>query len=74
MINGAIEGATRQLVGPDGSNVRPLLIKDVAGCMVSAWHPTPAELEAINAGAPILLWISGALHPPVAVSVGEPTT
>lgn len=40
--------------------------------MVTAWMPTPAELEAINAGANIhvrLLCMS--MHPPIIVSVGE---
>lgn len=38
-------------------------------CMVSAWKPTPEELEALNRGMPVLLWVYGAGHPPVAVGV-----
>jgi hypothetical protein len=53
-----------------------LSIRDVVidGCryMVSAWEPSPDELAAIIAGAPILLHISGTQHPVVAVGVGEP--
>jgi hypothetical protein len=39
--------------------------------MVSAWEPTPAELEAIQRGETIKLWIRGTVHPVVALTVGE---
>jgi hypothetical protein len=39
--------------------------------MVTAWHPTPKELEAINAGAPVHVRIVGVAHPPIMVEVGE---
>jgi hypothetical protein len=38
--------------------------------MVSAWEPTPAELAALNAGAPVQLHIVGEGHPPVWLDVG----
>jgi hypothetical protein len=39
--------------------------------MVTAWHPTPKELEALNAGAPVHVRILGTSHPPIMVDVGE---
>jgi hypothetical protein len=39
--------------------------------METAWLPTPKEIEAINAGAPIILRVIGVAHPPVMVEVGE---
>jgi len=39
--------------------------------MVTAWHPTPKELEALNAGAPVHVRILGHEHPPIMVDVGE---
>ncbi|HLP70429.1 MAG TPA: hypothetical protein VK181_23225 [Rhizobium sp.] len=39
--------------------------------METAWLPTPDEIEAINAGAPIILRILGTGHPPVSLYVGE---
>lgn len=40
--------------------------------MVTAWHPTPAELAALNSGAPVHVVIIGTVHPPIMVDVGEP--
>lgn len=40
--------------------------------MVTAWIPSPDELAALAAGAPIYLNIVGIAHPPVRLSVGEP--
>jgi hypothetical protein len=39
--------------------------------MVTAWHPTPKELEALNAGAPVHVRILGTAHPPIMVEVGD---
>ncbi len=36
-----------------------LEIWDRDGWMISAWQPTPAEIERINAGQPIFLFIQG---------------
>lgn len=38
--------------------------------MVTAWLPTPDEIAAINAGAPIHLTVLGSVHPPVMLGVG----
>jgi hypothetical protein len=40
--------------------------------MLTAWEPTPAEIEAINRGEPIVLSVLGTGHPPVKLSVGLP--
>jgi hypothetical protein len=39
--------------------------------MRSAWYPTEEEKAAIAAGAPVVLWVWGSSHPPVALSTGE---
>ena len=39
--------------------------------MVTAWFPTPDELAALNAGAPIHLTVVGTGHPPVMMGVGD---
>jgi hypothetical protein len=38
-------------------------------CMVSAWQPTPEELAALNAGAPIYLSIFNGPYPPDTLGV-----
>lgn len=40
-------------------------------CMVTAWLPTPKELEALNLGASVHVRILGQNHPPMIVEVGE---
>jgi len=37
--------------------------------MLSAWHPEPEELAALNAGGHVVLHIRGYSHPVVALSV-----
>lgn len=41
-------------------------------CMVTAWEPTPDELERINAGEKIHLVVLGTQHPPVILEVPWP--
>lgn len=78
MIIGRIEGATRVIGKSQGYLGLPLR-DEVINCtvngggtpaMVTAWHPTPAEIAMIAAGAPIHLRILGTQHPPVMVEVG----
>lgn len=79
MIIGAISGTTRVLGKSQGYLGLPL--RDVVvpcsvngahtPAMETAWEPTPEELEALNAGAPVILRILGTQHPPVQVYVGE---
>lgn len=86
MIAGRIEGATHCLGAPAGWEaateipcgtlpVRFEIVEDGAGgrlsSFVSAWLPTPEQLERIAAGAPVLLRIIGTSHPPVAIDVGQ---
>ena len=37
--------------------------------MVSFWRPTAFELERLNQGGTVALWVYGVAHPPVAVGV-----
>jgi hypothetical protein len=39
--------------------------------METAWFPTPAELAALNAGAPVLVRILGSAPPPMSVETGD---
>ena len=39
--------------------------------MQTVWHPTPDEMAAIAAGAPIYLTLVGIAHPPVQLIVGS---
>lgn len=39
--------------------------------IVTAWLPTPKELEVLNAGAAVHVRIIGTNHPPIMVEVGE---
>lgn len=82
MLPGRIPNATRYLgAPPDWSEDQhgicgSLAIKDQPGeggvnHMISAWEPTPEELQRIAAGAPVLLWIVGSVHPPVMMTVGR---
>ena len=76
---GMIEGATRIIGKSQGYLGRPLR-DEIANCtvggdqtpaMVTAWFPTPDELERLIAGAPVHLRILGVAHPPVMVEVGD---
>lgn len=68
-----IEGATRVLgksQGYLGLPVRDVIFDDGTRAMMTAWEPTPDELKALLAGAPIILSVIGTGHPPVILSVG----
>lgn len=75
MIPKRIAGATRYLGAPKGwepesdGDCSHLAILDVPSegspVMISAWEPTPKEVEAIVAGQPIYLQVRGTAHPPV---------
>lgn len=79
MIIKMIEGVTRVLGVSQG--YRGLPVRDelqntpVDGpqtpMMVSAWEPTPDELERLNRGALVYLRIVGKSHPPVRLEVGD---
>lgn len=77
-----ILGATRYLGAPAGWNpdskvpcvhlaIRDIVDPDIGPEMISSWEPTPDELARLNAGAPVVLFITGTIHPPVALTVGE---
>jgi hypothetical protein len=81
MFVARVEGCTRALGAPQGWNpetdgycgMLPIRdeLRDAMPIMTSAWEPTPAELEALRAGAKVLLRVVGTAHPPVMVYVGE---
>jgi hypothetical protein len=79
MLAGHIEGATRVIGKSQGYHRLP--VRDVAvkcsvngeqtPAMVTAWHPTPSELEALRNGAPVYVQLLGQAHPPIMVGVGS---
>jgi len=79
MIIGRIRGTTRVLgksQGYLGLPLRDVLLNDTVNgpetpAMQTAWEPTPAEIDAIVAGQPIILTVLGTSHPPVSLSVGD---
>lgn len=78
MIVAMIERATRivgKAQGFMGLPIRDEKINErtlgVVPTMVTAWTPTPAELEALNAGANIHVRLFCMnMHPPISVGVG----
>lgn len=80
MIVALVEGATR-IVGKSqgfiGLPIRDEICDEKnlgkVHTMLTAWTPTPAELEAINAGANIHIRLFCTnMHPPIMVTVGPP--
>ncbi len=74
MIAKMIEGVSRVLgksQGYIGLPVRDELTADGAPFMVTHWEPTPAELERIASGAPVVVHLFGTIHPPIRVGVGK---
>jgi hypothetical protein len=65
-----IEGATRVLTAPLGEeeSVRDLHVAVIDGCCVSRWEPTPRELDVLNEGGCVELWVKGE-QPPVLLKV-----
>jgi hypothetical protein len=57
-----------------GLPLRDELTADGIPVMLSCWFPSPAELQDIIDGAPILLMVMGTQHPPVIVGTGEVPT
>jgi hypothetical protein len=77
VIPARIENPTVKLGAPrdwdeerDGKCVG-LWVRAVDGVFSSAWEPTPAELEALNAGAHVILHVVGG-QPAVMLEVGKP--
>lgn len=63
MIPLRIEGATAKMVGST-EDVRPLFVREIEGCYVSKWEPTPDELDILNKGGAVEVWIKG-MQPPI---------
>lgn len=79
MQPGRIAGHTNVLKAPAGHDQSKLRISELAIkvervasgiCATSAWTPSPAELERLNAGASVYLSIFADVHPAVALHVG----
>jgi len=73
MINIAIEGTTRRIgkaQGYLGLAIRDDIIPDYGPVMISAWELTPDEIEQINKGASIHLYVLGTQHAPVRLVIG----
>lgn len=76
---GRISGATRVAGKAQGYLGLPIRDERIAcpvngpdiPCMVTAWLPTPDEIAAIMAGAPVHVRILGTVPPPMLVEVGE---
>ena len=81
MTPAAISGHTRALGAPPDWDAEQygtcgvLIIRDEKTdglhTMASLWYPDPREFELLQAGAPIVLRVVGAVHPPVMLSVGD---
>lgn len=83
MIISHIEGATRTIGQSQGYLGLPLRDEltvvtynngdEARECssMLTAWEPTPDELERLAKGAKVYLRVIGQRHPPVMLSVGE---
>lgn len=79
MLIKQIEGFTRSFGAPPdltpegvclGLPVRDVMTEE-GNFMVSAWEPTPEELQALLRGETIKLWIRGLTHPVVSLTVGD---
>ena len=67
-----IEGATMIMRAPPGQEgeVRDLHVAVIDGCCVSRWEPTPGELEILNRGGSVELWVMSG-QPPVMLVAKE---
>lgn len=76
---GRIAGATRVIGKSQGYLGLPLRDETInctvggpdTPSMVTAWLPTPEELAALNAGAPVHVRVIGTSHPPIMVEIGQ---
>lgn len=79
MLIGRIEGATRVLGKSQGylglpirDEIRNTTVDgEQMPVMVTAWEPTPEELDRLNKGAHVRLCVLGTGHPPVMLEVGD---
>lgn len=75
MKSQVLENPTRRMGAPsnwdhaEGGICHTLEIWDRDGWMISAWRPSEKELERLNRGEPMLLWIQGSQHPVVSLEV-----
>ena len=67
MIPLRISNATAKMFGGT-DDVRPLFIRQVGGCFVSRWEPTPEELNILSSGGSVEVWVQGG-QPPIYIGV-----
>jgi hypothetical protein len=75
MMNAIPPGVTRRIgksQGYLGLAVADITLDGGSPAMLTAWHLTPYEITALTKGAPLYLWVLGAAHPPVMLTVGDP--
>lgn len=78
MLIATIEGATHRIGKSQGYLGLPVRLERIncavngpdTPSMTTAWHPTPAEIDAIRRGAAIHVTLLGTAHPPITLSVG----
>lgn len=64
-------GKTQGYLGlPVRDELRNCAVNGPINVMVTAWEPTPDELERLNKGAVVHLVVVGNAHPPVMLEVG----
>lgn len=71
---GTPERVTRVLGEEQGFQPLPVadvVLADGSPCMYTVWHPTPAELKALNSGGHVTLGIIGVSHPPVMMYIAD---
>ena len=67
MIPLRISNATTKMTGST-EDVRPLFVREVDGCFVSRWEPTPEELDILSVGGSVEVWVQGG-QPPIYIGV-----
>ena len=70
MLIGCIEDSNILLKG-NGADVGDIRAIRTDCGFITAWIPTPDELAALNAGAPVYLTVWGDAHPPVYVEIKQ---
>lgn len=53
----------------DQPGVMRLCAKAVDGCLVMRFEPTPQDLDVLNAGGAVEVWVMGGTMPPIALGV-----
>lgn len=54
---------------PCGALAITRTVVDGQPAMVSFWRPTPLELQLLQEGGTVAVWVYGLAHPPISVGV-----